>query len=64
MTKAVSQEGNCTEFPLPSTDVRRRVGMILLFPPFWIFPHRGPPPVGEAKHKMTAYFTIAQGKRA
>ncbi len=57
-------EGGCTEFPLQGLDVQPRAGTMVLFPPFWIFPHRGAPPVKEVKYKMTAYFTIAQGKPA
>ncbi len=53
-------EGGFTEFPLQNTMLKPRQGMIVLFPPYWLFPHRGIPPTQEIKYKMTSYFMVPE----
>lgn len=57
-------EGGYTEFPLQQLKIQPKAGTIVMFPPYWLFPHRGAPPLREPKYKMTAYFTIAQNRPA
>jgi len=33
---------------------------MVLFPPYWMFPHRGAPPLREVKYKMTSYFLVPE----
>ncbi len=51
-------EGGKTEFPLQGAALRPEQGTIVMFPPFWLFPHRGAPPTTATKYKMTAYFLV------
>ena len=53
-------EGGFTEFPLQNTKLKPEQGMIVLFPPYWMFPHRGAPPTKETKYKMTCYFMVPE----
>ncbi len=52
------EHGGATEFPLQGAALQPQRGTIVLFPPFWLFPHRGAPPTDETKYKMTAYFMV------
>ena len=58
------EEGGGTEFPLQALTLAPKAGTIVIFPPFWLFPHRGAPPTRVRKYKMTAYFCIAERKPA
>ena len=53
-------EGGRTEFPMQGLEITPRAGTMVLFPPYWMFPHRAAP-AHDVKYKMTAYFTIANG---
>jgi prolyl 4-hydroxylase len=54
------EDGGCTEFPAQGLNLAPRAGTMVIFPPFWMFPHRGAPPLKTTKYKMTAYFTIIE----
>lgn len=49
--------GGTTDFPMQGASFRPREGTMLLFPPFWMYPHRGAPP-RSTKYVLTAYFII------
>ena len=53
-------KGGKTEFPLQGAALRPEQGTIVMFPPFWLFPHRGAPPTAATKYKMTAYFLVPE----
>ncbi len=53
-------DGGRTEFPLQNKAVQPRQGTMVLFPPYWMFPHRGAPPVREVKYKLTNYFMVPE----
>ncbi len=53
-------EGGATEFPLQGTALKPRQGTMVIFPPYWLFPHRGAPPVKDIKYKMTCYFVVPE----
>ena len=50
-------EGGETVFQNGMTVKNTKPGDVLLFPPFWLFPHKGNPVKGE-KWIMTSYLTI------
>ena len=54
------EKGGFTEFPLQNTALKPKQGTIVLFPPYWLFPHRGVSPAQETKYKMTAYFMVPE----
>ena len=54
------EKGGLTEFPLQHMALKPKQGTIVLFAPYWLFPHRGVPPMQETKYKMTAYFMVAE----
>ena len=33
---------------------------MVLFPPYWMFPHRGAPPLREVKYNVTTYFMLPE----
>jgi hypothetical protein len=51
-------DGGQTEFPMQGLSVAPRQGTTVIFPPYWMYPHRGIPPTQEPKYKLTAYFMI------
>ena len=53
-------DGGRTEFPLQKKALQPRQGTMVLFPPYWMFPHRGAPPLREVKYKMTSYFMVPE----
>ncbi len=53
-------DGGKTEFPLQGAALRPERGTIVMFPPYWLYPHRGAPPAAAAKYKMTAYFMVPE----
>jgi hypothetical protein len=53
-------DGGRTEFPLQEKALQPRTGTMVLFPPYWMFPHRGAPPLREVKYKMTSYFMVPE----
>ena len=51
------ESGGTTDFPMQGASFQPRQGTMLLFPPFWMYPHRGAPP-RSTKYVLTAYFII------
>ena len=49
--------GGTTDFPMQGASFQPCQGTMLLFPPFWMYPHRGAPP-RSTKYVLTAYFLI------
>jgi len=47
--------GGETVFPHPHVYVPPRQGRMLIFPPFWLYPHTGMPPVSNAKYIVGTY---------
>ncbi len=54
------EEAGATEFPWQNMALKPRQGTMVLFPPYWLFPHRGVPPKREVKYKMTCYFMVPE----
>ena len=53
-------DGGTTDFPMQGISIRPSAGTLVMFPPFWTYPHRGASPVNAVKYKMTAYFEVEQ----
>lgn len=51
---AVPQGGE-TVFPDQRLAIRPEAGRLLVFPPYWLFPHAGEPPVGGDKYILSTY---------
>lgn len=41
-----------TVFPMIGRTVKPKAGRLVMFPPFWMFPHAGQPPTDRAKYIM------------
>jgi hypothetical protein len=41
-----------TSFPMLGQSVKPKAGRLVMFPPFWMFPHVGQPPTDRAKYIM------------
>jgi hypothetical protein len=35
--------------------IQPKKGTLLIFPPLWMFPHKGNAPIGESKYIMSTY---------
>lgn len=46
-------EGGETEFE--SLQIKPKQGKLVVFPPLWMFPHRGNPPISSAKYLLHTY---------
>jgi hypothetical protein len=53
-------DGGRTEFPIQNMALQPRQGTMVLFPPYWMYPHRGAPPVREVKYNVTNYFMVPE----
>jgi hypothetical protein len=47
------EEGGETEFS--SFKIKPKQGTLVVFPPLWMFPHRGNPPISEPKYLLSTY---------
>jgi hypothetical protein len=56
-------DGGRTEFPMQNKALQPRQGTMVFFPPYWMFPHRGAPPVSEIKYNLTSYFMVSEQKQ-
>ena len=54
------ENGGATEFPLQVAALQPSQGTIVLFPPYWLYPHRAAPPTDKAKYKITAHFMVPE----
>ena len=49
------EEGGETEFLNFDLSVKPKAGRLLMFPPLWLYPHRGNPPVSNSKYLLGSY---------
>ena len=49
------QEGGETEFPALGLKIAPRTGRLLMFPPYWMYPHRGLQPISNDKYILSTY---------
>jgi hypothetical protein len=35
--------------------IKPKIGSMLVFPPLWLFPHRGNPPISNTKYILSTY---------
>jgi hypothetical protein len=49
------QQGGETEFPQLHLSVAPAAGRLLMFPPYWMYQHRGLPPVSGDKYILSTY---------
>ena len=54
------EEGGETEFLYQSTRIPPVQGTLILFPPWWIYPHRGNPPLKENKYIITVWIEFIE----
>ena len=47
------EEGGETEFD--DSIIKPKKGTLIVFPPLWMFPHRGKPPISESKYLLSTY---------
>ena len=52
-------EGGATVFPDLQIEVKPKKGRLLMFPPFWMYPHMGVAPVSGPKYILGTYLTYA-----
>ncbi len=48
-------EGGATEFPDLRLAIAPKAGRLLVFPPYWMFQHRGTPPISGDKYILSTY---------
>jgi prolyl 4-hydroxylase len=48
------EEGGKTIFK--DIDIQPKRGRMMLFPPMWMYPHKGEPPISNTKYILTTYF--------
>lgn len=54
------EDGGETYFPDIDLGVKPAKGRMLLFPPYWMFPHEGRPPVSGTKFILGTYLNFAE----
>jgi len=54
------EEGGETVFPQIDRTIKPKQGTVLVFPPYWMFKHRGNPPVNKDKYIITSYFRYGE----
>lgn len=54
-------EGGETEFPQLGHAVAPRAGRLLMFPPYWMYQHRGLPAPHQDKYILSTYLRFPQG---
>ena len=47
------EEGGETEFS--DLIIKPKKGTLIIFPPLWMFPHKGNPPISESKYLLSTY---------
>jgi prolyl 4-hydroxylase len=53
--------GGETVFPDQEVAIRPATGRLLVFPPYWLFPHAGEPPAGGDKFILSTYLLFPAG---
>jgi prolyl 4-hydroxylase len=56
-------EGGETSFPYLDLMVKPRCGRLLMFPPYWMYQHRGVAPVSGEKYILSTYLLFDMTKR-
>lgn len=54
-------EGGETRFPTLDVAVAPRAGRLLVFPPYWMYPHEGAAPVSGDKYILSTYLLFSSG---
>jgi prolyl 4-hydroxylase len=49
------EQGGETSFPQMGISVQARAGRLLMFPPYWMYPHEGLPPQSGDKYIISTY---------
>jgi len=49
------EQGGETEFPDLGIKIKPKKGRIVMFPPFWMYPHIGHPPISNDKYLLSVY---------
>jgi len=49
------EKGGETEFSYLNLKIKPKMGRILIFPPFWMFPHAGLKPISNPKYLLSTY---------
>ena len=53
------EEGGETEFLNLDLKVTPKAGRLVMFPPMWMYPHKGHPPVSNNKYLLSTYLHFA-----
>lgn len=54
-------EGGATQFPQLDVEVAPRAGRLLMFPPYWMYQHRGLPSPADDKYILSTYLRFDRG---
>ena len=54
------EEGGETEFTNLNAKINPVTGRLLMFPPFWMFPHKGNKPISGPKYLLSSYLHFAE----
>jgi prolyl 4-hydroxylase len=57
-------QGGETDFPHLGIDVEPKAGRLLMFPPYWMYQHRGKPPVTGDKYILSTYLLFDMRQKA
>ena len=49
------EEGGETEFTNFTLKIKPKKGTLFMFPPLWMYPHRGNPPISNDKYLLSSY---------
>lgn len=55
------ETGGATEFPQLDIEVAPRAGRLLMFPPYWMYQHRGLPSPAADKYILSTYLRFDRG---
>jgi hypothetical protein len=52
------EEGGETSFPFLDLIVKPKKGRLLMFPPYWMWPHKGHPVISNKKYLLSSYLHL------
>lgn len=52
-------EGGETIFTKLGVDIKPKAGQLVMFPPYWMYQHKGAPPVSNDKYILTSYLNFS-----
>jgi hypothetical protein len=55
------EEGGETEFATFSLKIKPKKGTLFMFPPLWMYPHKGNPPISNDKYLLSSYLHHSAG---